>query len=195
MVHRSESPHARVIRRVNLAIRYELPKADMPFRPRGTSRASVPVYPEVCGPRSRSRKAKRNKRRGKKKGAYLVLRVRRACNHLGTARRPSTPSHSASRHSIFFSPRSLARTSSGHYFPGARPPPHALVLFSLFLSLSPLQLGALRAASCRCAYSIIIIGFRSRVACTASLPFRFPSFNYISVPVPSVARCSRIPLR
>lgn len=42
---------------------------------------------------------------GEKERVYLVLRVCRVCNHRGTAKRPSTPSHSASRHSIFFSPR------------------------------------------------------------------------------------------
>lgn len=56
--------------------------------------------------RSRERKARKNNI-GEKERVYLVLRVCRACNHRGTAKRPSTPSHSASRHSIFFSPRPL----------------------------------------------------------------------------------------
>jgi len=55
---------------------------------------------------------------------YLVLRVCRACNHRGTAKRPSTPSHSASRHSIFFSPRPRfmlfrpPRSAGAPLFPG-----------------------------------------------------------------------------
>lgn len=122
---------------------------------------------------------------------YLVLRVRRACNHRGTAKRPLTPSHSASRHSIFFSFRRLARPCRcpGTTFLG----PVRLLMFScfslsLFLSLlyswfsSPRTLGRF-AASCRCAHSIIIIGFRSQTACVALLPFRFPFFSTISVSV------------
>lgn len=72
---------------------------------------------------------------------YLVLRVCRACNHRGTAKRPSTPSHSASRHSIFFSPRPRTGPSSpGHHrlsFPGARTSP--LSRRAVVVSFSPLR--------------------------------------------------------
>lgn len=99
----------------------------------------------------------------------------RACNHRGAAKRPSTPSHSASRHSIFFSPRarSVALPTPGHHFPGAVrpltprnrasffPPPAPSLLFFI-----PLRRFV---ASRRCAHSIIIIGFRSRSACALRL--------------------------
>lgn len=69
-------------------------------------------------------------------GVYLVLRVCRVCNHRGTAKRPSTPSHSASRHSIFFSLRPLRLSAplplprcQGITFPGAQPPSRAFFLF------------------------------------------------------------------
>lgn len=55
-------------------------------------------------------------------GTYLVLRARRVCNHRGTAKRPSTPSHSASRHSIFFSPRPGSVPAAGHFPSGALRP-------------------------------------------------------------------------
>lgn len=60
---------------------------------------------------------------------YLVLRVCRACNHRGTAKRPSTPSHSASRAILFSSllarAPSVRPSSPGHtpalFYPGPRP--------------------------------------------------------------------------
>lgn len=73
---------------------------------------------------------------------YLVLRVCRACNHRGTAKRPSTPSHSASRHSIFFSPRprspSVVPGAHRHsLFPGPRTSP--LSRRAVVVSFSPLR--------------------------------------------------------
>lgn len=67
----------------------------------------------------RGRKAKKKNNRRAEGGTYLVLRARRVCNHRGTAKRPSTPSHSASRHSIFFSPRPGSVPAAGHFPSGA----------------------------------------------------------------------------
>jgi len=118
---------------------------------------------------------------------YLVLRVCRACNHRGAAKRPSTPSHSASRHSIFFSLRARSvRADAGAPLSWGRPPSRAATIVPLFLppllSLSlPLLLFFIPlrrfVASRRCAHSIIIIGFRSRSACAAPRSFRFPPFR------------------
>lgn len=73
--------------------------------------------------RSRSmsrKKGEKKKITAERKGVpYLVLRARRVCNHRGTAKRPSTPSHSASRHSIFFSPRPGSVPAAGHFPSGA----------------------------------------------------------------------------
>lgn len=80
------------------------------------------------GPRRRAshRSRSMSRKKGEKKnncraegGTYLVLRARRVCNHRGTAKRPSTPSHSASRHSIFFSPRPGSVPAAGHFPSGA----------------------------------------------------------------------------
>lgn len=121
---------------------------------------------------------------------YLVLRVCRACNHRGTAKRPSTPSHSASRHSIFFSPRprSPSVVPGAHRLSFSRGPEPALSraprggrLFFFLSAVSPSHAGA---SSRRCAHSIIIIGFRSwtadarRASHSLSLPlFHFHSFG------------------
>lgn len=67
----------------------------------------------------RGRKAKKKITAERKGVPYLVLRARRVCNHRGTAKRPSTPSHSASRHSIFFSPRPGSVPAAGHFPSGA----------------------------------------------------------------------------
>lgn len=84
---------------------------------------------------------------------YLVLRVCRACNHRGTAKRPSTPSHSASRHSIFFSLHPLRSSPppplppdpgcrGAPFFPGA---PTALSHSAIVhLSLLPLAAASMR---------------------------------------------------
>lgn len=123
---------------------------------------------------------------------YLVLRVCRACNHRGTAKRPSTPSHSASRHSIFFSPRPRAPS----VVPGAHrlspfPGPELSPLSRrerwcrLFFSSPPYHPLTPGASSRRCAHSIIIIGFRSWTAdarraslsLSFSPPFHFHSFG------------------
>lgn len=113
---------------------------------------------------------KKNNCRAAEGGTYLVLRARRVCNHRGTAKRPSTPSHSASRHSIFFSPR-----------PGSVPAARALSLRgpASVLSRSPSPFAE---ASCLCfsssvsarhderAHSVIIIGSRQPdPACAAHL--------------------------
>lgn len=117
------------------------------------------------------RKARKNNV-GQEEGVYLVLRVCRACNHRGTAKRPSTPSHSASRHSIFFSPRPLRSPSvPGHHFSRGPTALSHREIVSLFLLLPFLFL-----ASRRCAHSIIIIGSRSWTV-DAALPFRFHSFS------------------
>lgn len=105
-------------------------------------------------------------------GTYLVLRACRACNHRGTAKRPSTPSHSASRHSIFFSPRPDSVPSAGHFPSGALRPPYCAsspfteASYLCFSSSVPVHHD-------ECAHSIIIIGSRSRTGCTAHL---FPAF-------------------
>lgn len=129
---------------------------------------------------------------------YLVLRVCRACNHRGTAKRPSTPSHSASRHSIFFSPRpprSSPRRCRGITFPGAQPPPRAARLCLFFSSCPYLPLARRFVASRRCAHSIIIIGFRSWTTDLSLSVFtpsavRFPSSHPSFVP-PVYLRISR----
>lgn len=125
---------------------------------------------------------------------YLVLRVCRACNHRGTAKRPSTPSHSASRHSIFFSLHPLrspppplsppTRVPGGTFFPGAPTALSHTARSCIFLSsLSPRR---------RCAHSIIIIGFRSW---TADAPRILPPFPlsllrpYVSLFVSPVRSC------
>lgn len=100
---------------------------------------------------------------------YLVLWVCRACNHHGTAKRPSTPSHSASRHSIFFSPRPSSLRSfppvPGHHF--SRGPTTLPYLF-FFSRRSSLPL---HVASRRCAHSVIIIRSRSWTDADSLFPF------------------------
>lgn len=128
---------------------------------------------------------------------YLVLRVCRACNHRGTAKRPSTPSHSASRHSIFFSPRPPRSSPLGagaSLFPGPNRPlaPRDYASFSL-LAVPPSRRRFV--ASRRCAHSIIIIGFRSWTTDLSLSVFtpsavRFPSSPPSFVP-PVYLRISR----
>lgn len=151
----------------------------------------ISKFVDLSARRDRGAGRRRRITSDKKKRVYLVLRVRRACNHRGTAKRPSTPSHFASRRSIFFSPCSLASCRGTLLSWGPSAPSRSLSLFHLLFFSSSRRF----AASCRCAHSIIIIGFRSRAAYTAPL-FSFPFFLFHLFLSPFVcARCSRIPLR
>jgi len=75
-----------------------------PSLSRPTSRNVEPPRPPR-GPRSTRAGRRGGMTSGKRKRLYLVLRARRACNHRGTAKRPSTPSHSALS-PFYFSPAS-----------------------------------------------------------------------------------------
>lgn len=143
---------------------------------------------------------------GQEEGVYLVLRVCRACNHRGTAKRPSTPSHSASRAILFSSllaraPSVVPGAHTSSLFPGPRTSPlsRAARWSSLFLlsAVSPSHAGA---SSRRCAHSMIIIGFRSwtadaRRAAPLSLslfPFSFSFLRlFVSLVAPVYPRISR----
>lgn len=145
----------------------------------GTSRVYIS---KSCEPRRCRRPRKRKMRKNnieEKERIYLVLRVCRACNHRGTAKRPSTPSHSASRHSIFFSSHPLrpCRCARALLFPGV-PRLSRTDRVSLFtLVFLPF---ASSAASIETRYSIIIISCHRLTADSRAsrLLSRFPPFNY-----------------
>lgn len=136
------------------------------------------------------RKARKNNV-GREEGVYLVLRVCRACNHRGTAKRPSTPSHSASRHSIFFSLRRSVRlpcpllplppVPGAPLFPGpSRPFALRAIVVPLFL-FSPVSLPFRRVTLTRPFYNHYRLSQLDRGR-AASLPFRFHSFGRSSFP-------------
>lgn len=104
------------------------------------------LYLEEAMPRRAVVEVKRKARKNNvepEERVYLVLRVCRVCNHRGTAKRPSTPSHSASRHSIFFSLRPLRLPPSpspgarASLFPGPNRPRVPFFFFPRRSSLSP----------------------------------------------------------
>jgi len=174
---------------------FPLDGATVAERPRGSETSER-------GPRREQEgEEERRRRTGKRKRLYLVLRARRACNHRGTAKRPSTPSHSAFSPFYFSRPSSPARTSVHRrgttFLRPVRPLTLSRTSLSLSLSSPPsspaflLHLGAPRRVMPRCAHSIIIIGFRSRAACVAApLPFRFPSFLPFPLSPFVCTRCS-----